>query len=47
MFDKSTRLAMYSHCKVNHFKKKDFELEHDVEDTEHLHIILRGNINVI
>ena len=47
MFDKQTRIAMYSHCKVNRFMQKGYQLEHDVEDTHYLQIILRGNIHII
>ena len=47
IFDQSTRLAMYRHCRVHRHMGKDLEIEADVEETENIQIILRGNIHIV
>ena len=38
---------MYEHCVVHRHVGKDLQIERDVEDTEIIHIMLRGNIHIV
>ena len=38
---------MFPHCRVLRHKGKDLELERDVEETEEIQILLRGNIHIV
>lgn len=38
---------MYAHCVVNRYTGKDLQIERDVEETEFIHIMLRGNIHIV
>ena len=47
IFDQSTRLAMYRHCRVHRHKGKDLVIMRDVEESDEIHILLRGNIHIV
>ena len=38
---------MYSHCRVNRIHGKDLMIERDVEETDNIQILLRGNIHIV
>ena len=38
---------MYSHCVVQRHRGVNLEIDRDVEETENIQILLRGNIHIV
>jgi hypothetical protein len=47
IFDATTRLNMYEHCYINRHIGEGLEIERDVEETDNIHIMVRGNIHIV
>ena len=47
IFDQTTRFAMYKNCRVLRHHGTETVIERDVEETENIQIILRGNIQIV
>ena len=47
IFDQSTRLAMYENCTVQRHFGKEKVIDRDVEETDNIQILLRGNIHIV